>query len=234
MCAHCGKSFKWKHGLNSHMIVHAKEKKLLCDECGYSTSHLKTLRAHQLSHTGHTFRCTAPNCIYTSRRKENLKIHIATHRNETPFVCEICGHRFSQNKNLKRHAQLHISKNIHKCPHCSFSNYRTDKLKEHILRQHTEKPLQLELPENVHSALDAEPPNAAYSDTLTKSKRRKPAVGAVKRKSNTSAVGKEKKQRKIVTTRKLVEIRPKPTATGPTATGPTITAINKSIVNVMM
>lgn len=191
------------------MIVHATEKKLLCDECGYSTSHLKTLRAHQLSHTGHTFRCTAPNCIYTSRRKENLKIHIATHRNETPFVCEICGHRFSQNKNLKRHAQLHISKTIHKCPHCSFSNYRTDKLKEHILRQHTEKPLQLELPENVHSAFDAEPPN-------TEDAERKAAVEAVKRKSNTSAVSKEKKQRKIVPTRKLIELRPKPTTTSAT------------------
>lgn len=167
MCDDCGKSFKWKHGLNSHMIVHAKEKKLLCDECGYSTSHLKTLRAHQLSHTGHLFRCTAPNCLYTSRRKENLKIHIATHKNETPFVCEVCGHRFSQNKNLKRHALLHIAKNQHKCPHCSFTNYRTDKLKEHILRQHTEKPLQLELPEMVQSVLDVVDPSVVHSTTAT-------------------------------------------------------------------
>lgn len=99
------------------------------------------------------FRCTANNCLYTSRRKENLKIHIATHRNESPFVCEICGIRFSQNKNLKRHALVHLSKNMHKCPHCTFSSYRTDKLKEHIARLHTEKPLQLELSEDVQSAL---------------------------------------------------------------------------------
>lgn len=101
VCSICSKGFKWKHGLDSHSIVHSTEKKLLCDECGYSTSHLKTLRAHQLSHTGQIFRCNTIGCLYTSRRKENLNIHMATHRNETTFVCEICGHRFSQNKNLK-------------------------------------------------------------------------------------------------------------------------------------
>lgn len=42
---------------------------------------------------------------------------------------------------------------MHKCPHCTFSSYRTDKLKEHIARLHTEKPLQLELTEDVQSAL---------------------------------------------------------------------------------
>lgn len=166
MCPYCGKGFKWKHGLNNHLIVHSSEKKLLCDECGYSTNHLKTLRAHQLTHGGQVFRCTANNCLYTSRRKENLKIHIATHRNETPFVCEICGHCFSQNKNLKRHALVHLSKNMHKCPHCTFSSYRTDKLKEHIARLHTEKPLQLELSEDVQSAFkDCDVDGALFSDT---------------------------------------------------------------------
>ena len=153
ICLDCGKGFKWKHGLTSHLVVHSNEKKLLCDECGYSTSHLKTLRAHQLSHTGELLRCSSTGCMYSTRRKENLKIHLITHKNETPFVCEVCGHRFSQNKNLKRHALLHFAKNLHKCPHCPFTSHRTDKLKEHIGRQHTEKPLQLELSEDVQSSL---------------------------------------------------------------------------------
>lgn len=156
MCTHCGKQFKWKHGLNSHLVVHSNEKKLLCDECGYSTAHLKTLKAHKLGHSGDLMRCTVAGCTHTSKRKENLKIHIAGHRNRIilPFVCEICGHRFSQNKNLKRHALLHISKNLHKCPHCSFGSHRTDKLREHISRQHTEKPIQLELPDLPQNSFD--------------------------------------------------------------------------------
>lgn len=117
-CPVCAKGFKWKHGLNSHLIVHSNEKKLLCDECGYSTSHLKTLRAHQLSHTGFLFRCTTSGCSYTSRRKENLKIHMATHKNETPFVCEVCGHRFSQNKNLKVNSYTWTNMKI-----CKFKAY---------------------------------------------------------------------------------------------------------------
>lgn len=101
ICSHCGKGFKWKHGLNNHLIVHSNEKKLLCDECGYSTAHLQTFRAHKLSHNGNLWKCSMNGCAHTTRRKENLKIHMATHRKETPFVCEICGHRFSQSKNLK-------------------------------------------------------------------------------------------------------------------------------------
>lgn len=153
-CTDCDKRFKWKHGLRNHQVTHGgTHAQLLCDECGFSTAHLKTLRAHQLGHTGAAYRCSMPLCTYTSRRKENLRTHLATHRNETPFVCEVCGHRFSQSKNLKRHALVHVARDRHRCPHCDFSNYRTDKLKEHIVRQHTERPLQLELSENVQSEL---------------------------------------------------------------------------------
>lgn len=139
MCSFCGKGFKWKHGLMSHIIVHSDEKKFLCDECGYSAAHSQTLRAHKLSHKGMLWKCSVMGCNHTTRRKENLNIHIATHRKETPFVCEVCGHRFSQSKNLKRHAQLHISRNLYKCNMCSFGSYRTDKLREHQARQHVTK-----------------------------------------------------------------------------------------------
>lgn len=46
-----------------------------------------------------------------------------------------------------------MAKDLHKCHLCSFSSYRTDKLKDHISRQHIEKPLQLELSEDFQSAL---------------------------------------------------------------------------------
>uniref|UniRef100_W8CC50 Zinc finger and SCAN domain-containing protein 2 n=2 Tax=Ceratitis capitata TaxID=7213 RepID=W8CC50_CERCA len=155
-CQRCGKSFKWKQGLKNHMLVHNKEKKMLCDVCGYSTTHMKALKSHKLQHTGEFFKCPYPDCNHHANRKENLRIHIETHKQERPFVCEVCGCKFSQSKNLKRHALKHSAGDLnkYKCQLCSFSSHRSDKVKEHVQRVHTEKEVQLELPEIVENAFE--------------------------------------------------------------------------------
>lgn len=96
---------------------------------------------------------------------------------------------------FQRHALIHVAKNLHKCPHCQFSSYRTDKVKEHINRLHTEKPLQLELSEDIQSALlkDADveiPPldNLKAIIELPKAKRKKPKRTANKANKRVTAV----------------------------------------------
>lgn len=101
ICSFCGKGFKWRTGLSTHQAVHAKEKKLLCDECGYSTAHMNSLRTHKLNHVSRSLKCPTVGCNFKTRRKENLKNHLSIHCKKSAFVCEVCGHRFSQNKNLK-------------------------------------------------------------------------------------------------------------------------------------
>lgn len=157
LCPHCGKGFKWKQGLSSHLQVHNAEKRMLCDVCGYSTTHMKALKSHKLRHAGAFYKCPHPGCHHQANRKENLKLHIETHKQERPFVCEICGCKFSLSKNLKRHAMKHSSENInkYKCQLCAFSSHRSDKLKEHVQRVHTEKAMQLELPEIVENAFES-------------------------------------------------------------------------------
>uniref|UniRef100_A0A1I8PCG4 Protein krueppel n=1 Tax=Stomoxys calcitrans TaxID=35570 RepID=A0A1I8PCG4_STOCA len=157
LCPHCGKGFKWRQGLNIHLQAHNTEKRMLCDVCGYSTIHLKALKSHKLSHTGEFFKCTFPGCHHQANRKENLKLHIETHKQERPFVCEICGCKFSLSKNLKRHAMKHSTDNVkkYKCQLCTFNSHRSDKLKEHVQRVHTEKAVQLELPEIVENAFES-------------------------------------------------------------------------------
>ncbi|KAM7353375.1 promyelocytic leukemia zinc finger isoform 2-T3 [Cochliomyia hominivorax] len=157
LCPHCGKGFKWKQGLSTHLQVHNAEKRMLCDVCGYSTTHMKALKSHKLRHAAEFFKCPHPGCHHQANRKENLKLHIETHKQERPFVCEICGCKFSLSKNLKRHAMKHSKDNInkYKCQLCSFSSHRSDKLKEHVQRVHTEKAMQLELPEIVENAFES-------------------------------------------------------------------------------
>ncbi|XP_075152511.1 uncharacterized protein LOC142226401 [Haematobia irritans] len=161
LCPHCGKGFKWRQGLNIHIQAHNSEKPMLCDVCGYSTTHLKALKSHKLRHTGNFFKCTYPGCHHQANRKENLKLHIETHerneKQERPFVCEICGCKFSLSKNLKRHAMKHSTDNVnkYKCQLCAFKSHRSDKLKEHVQRVHTEKAVQLELPEIVENAFES-------------------------------------------------------------------------------
>ncbi|XP_017839198.2 zinc finger protein OZF [Drosophila busckii] len=158
VCTHCGKAFKWKQGLSNHLLVHNPQKQMLCDVCGYSTTHMKALKSHKLLHTGEFFACTVPGCKHRANRKENMKLHIETHKQGRDFICEICGCKFSQSKNLKRHALKHTEggQNRYKCQLCGFSSHRSDKMKEHVQRVHTEKAVQLELSETVDSSFETD------------------------------------------------------------------------------
>ncbi|EDW11269.1 zinc finger protein Xfin [Drosophila mojavensis] len=161
VCSHCGKAFKWKQGLSNHMLVHNPEKQMLCDVCGYSTTHMKALKSHKLLHTGEFFACTVPGCKHRANRKENMKLHIETHKQGRDFICEVCGCKFSQSKNLKRHALKHTEGglNRYKCQLCGFSSHRSDKMKEHVQRVHTERAVQLELSETVDSSFENKMPD---------------------------------------------------------------------------
>lgn len=187
VCTHCGKAFKWKQGLSNHMLVHNPEKQMLCDVCGYSTTHMKALKSHKLLHTGEFFACTVAGCKHRANRKENMKLHIETHKQGRDFICEVCGCKFSQSKNLKRHALKHTEGGLsrYKCQLCGFSSHRSDKMKEHVQRVHTEKAVQLELSETVDSSFENKMPDdfalptigeAASGGSTAKAQRKSPKV----------------------------------------------------------
>ena len=85
----CGNGFKWKHALKSHMVTHSATKDHLCDICGYATAHKQQLKAHNLIHTGQTFKCPEPDCTFEATKKQNLKYHMVTHSQEKPHQCEV-------------------------------------------------------------------------------------------------------------------------------------------------
>ena len=63
-CKDCGKAFKWKHALTAHSVIHAPVKKFLCQECGFSTSHVSTFRFHNRIHSGNLTKCDVKNCTF--------------------------------------------------------------------------------------------------------------------------------------------------------------------------
>ena len=66
-CKDCGKAFKWKHALTAHSVIHEPVKKFLCQECGFSTSHVSTFRFHNRIHSGSLTKCDVKNCTFQVR-----------------------------------------------------------------------------------------------------------------------------------------------------------------------
>ncbi|XP_053621940.1 zinc finger protein 124-like [Plodia interpunctella] len=119
-CADCPKRFKYAHSLAKHRDTHL-EKIHGCDQCTKKFGSQALLKMHMKTHAralrGTTFRCTY--CGKGFYEAWNLQVHERTHRNERPFLCEICNTAFGTNSSLKRHLKVsHSSSKPHECPTC--------------------------------------------------------------------------------------------------------------------
>ncbi|KAL7843529.1 hypothetical protein AOLI_G00250410 [Acnodon oligacanthus] len=105
-CEVCGKAFKKRGTLRTHMIVHQKERPFCCKLCGKSYSCAKVLNVHLISHTGER----PFGCGYCEKRfklKSHLKEHERIHTGEKPFSCPVCRKCFSRSNAVKIHIRNH-------------------------------------------------------------------------------------------------------------------------------
>ncbi|XP_075698602.1 uncharacterized protein LOC142663707 isoform X2 [Rhinoderma darwinii] len=138
-CPECGKSFRKKASLVSHLKNHMAEKSYSCSECGKSFTHKSVLVRHQKIHSGEKpFVCS--ECWKCFVQKSDLIYHQRLHTGERPYPCSDCGKCFSHRSVLVRHQKIHTGEKPYVCPRCGKSFIQKTHLKRHQIIHTREKP----------------------------------------------------------------------------------------------
>ncbi|XP_071315999.1 zinc finger protein 664-like isoform X2 [Trachinotus anak] len=138
-CDVCGKRFRTKLALRSHTRIHTEMRPYGCDVCGRRFKLKSHVKTHMTVHTGEKpFGCSV--CDKRFKRLGQLTVHIKIHTGGKPYGCDVCGKRFKLQTHIKRHMTVHREEKPFGCSLCQKTFKRKDQLKLHM-RIHTgEKP----------------------------------------------------------------------------------------------
>ncbi|XP_052820659.1 zinc finger and BTB domain-containing protein 41-like isoform X2 [Mya arenaria] len=131
-CDVCNKTFSTKGAMQQHRMIHFSSKPYLCDTCGFATKHQSHLISHRKIHTGDVFRCTYPDCQYSTPKQGHMTQHLNSHYNIRNHICQVCGKSFVVRGKLLRHERIHLKDKLYKCKQCDYQTSRTDRMKLHI------------------------------------------------------------------------------------------------------
>ncbi|VVC98845.1 unnamed protein product [Leptidea sinapis] len=141
-CDDCGKRFKGKRTLSSHIIrIHNRKSTHTCDVCKRWFSSQRRLESHVTSHSAELARKLSycDSCEVQFKNIHVYRHHLkntAQHAKET-YECGVCHKRFSSKGYYKKHYDFyHLRKSNYKCDICDKLFVSDWRLKQHQMTRH--------------------------------------------------------------------------------------------------
>lgn len=134
VCTTCGKGFRRKMYLNTHVRTHTGETPFSCDVCGRRFRIYSSLHDHQKLHSGYKpFECSI--CHKRFAQRANWRTHERRHNGVKNFECEVCQKAFVQNYELQNHRLRCVKQDLpYICLLCGMKFTKEHPLKRHINR----------------------------------------------------------------------------------------------------
>jgi len=106
-CNICDELFETEDARAKHSLVHVNRSSSLdCHLCGKQFRHRTNLSTHMIVHSGiKPHQCHI--CMRRFTQKVNLQRHMHIHDGSRPFTCRMCQKSFTQKANLQRHILSH-------------------------------------------------------------------------------------------------------------------------------
>ncbi|XP_061781083.1 telomere zinc finger-associated protein [Nerophis lumbriciformis] len=146
-CPTCSSTFPGKEELRAHVVSHTGHTPYKCSTCAEHFMYKKNLTAHMMKVHGHPKPHACPQCPKTFLTRSELRVHDASkHRGEKPFVCEECGHRASSRNGLQMHIKaIHRNERPFVCSVCNHAFSQKNNLNMHLRVHSGERPYQCHL-----------------------------------------------------------------------------------------